>query len=362
MGVFMDIIKICSDFSISGEFSHYQVINTGNINTTYKVVTEDQGVMHQYLFQKINKNVFAHPDKIMQNITRINDYIDSLQSNSDLIILHFIKSKADKPYVIDEDGNFWRACKFFDCACYNTTNDLQVIEEAGRAFGEFQYLLSDFDASSLHIIIPDFHNTKKRIENLEKTIKYALSDRKEESIDEIEYILKNKEIGSVLCDLLDKGELPLRVTHNDTKCNNVIFNKDTNKALAVIDLDTIMPGLCAYDFGDGARSICSMTEEDEIDVSKVEFNLDKFESFTKGYFRFLKSSITQTEKETFAISVYVMTLELAARFLQDYLNGDTYFKVSMHKHNLIRTRTQIALCKDIYSKLDKMKEIVQKYT
>ena len=358
----MDIIQICADFSISGEFSSYQVINTGNINTTYKVLTEDNSEKHQYLFQKINKNVFSRPDHIMQNITKINEYIDNSNKLSDLIILHFIKSKTGEPYVIDEDGNFWRACKFFDCACYNTTDDLDIIEEAGRAFGEFQYLLSDFDASVLYITIPDFHNTKKRINKLEKTIKYAVSDRKEESVEEIEYILRNKKTGELLTDLLDKGELPLRVTHNDTKCNNVIFNKDTKKALAVIDLDTIMPGLCCYDFGDGARSICSMTEEDEIDLSKVSFNLEKFESFTKGYFKILKNSITEKERETFAISVFVMTLELASRFLQDYLNGDTYFKVSMKKHNLIRTRCQIALCKDIYNKLDIMNEIVKKYT
>ncbi len=358
----MDIVQICNDFSIKGEFSSYQVINTGNINTTYKVITIDEKGKHQYLFQKINKNVFSRPDNIMENITRINEYIDKQDKESDLIILHFINSKLGKPFVIDEDGNFWRACKFFDCACYNTTDDLSIIEEAGKAFGEFQYLLSGFDASVLHITIPDFHNTKKRIYKLEKTIKYAVSDRKEESQAEIDYILENKKIGEMLVDLLDNNELPLRVTHNDTKCNNVIFSKDTNKALAVIDLDTIMPGLCCYDFGDGARSICSMTEEDETDLSKVAFNLEKFESFTKGYFKYLKNSVTQKEIETFAISVYIMTLELASRFLQDYLNGDTYFKVSMRKHNLVRTRCQIALCKDICKKLDKMNEIVKKYT
>ena len=358
----MDIIKICNDFSIKGEFSYYRVITTGNINTTYKVVTEDENGLHQYLFQKINKNVFSRPDNIMENITRVNEYIDNLQQDSDLIILHFINSKNQVPYVVDDEGNFWRACKFFDCDCYNTTDDLKIIEEAGRAFGEFQYLLSGFDASSLHITIPDFHNTKKRIQNLERTIKYALSDRKEESSEEIKYILENKSTGELLCNLLEKGDLSLRVTHNDTKCNNVIFKKDCKKALAVIDLDTIMPGLCCYDFGDGARSICSMTEEDELDLSKVQFNLDKFESFSKGYFKHLKDSISEMERDTFAISVYIMTLELASRFLQDYLNGDTYFKVSMKKHNLIRTRCQIALCKDIYSKLDIMKEIVKKYT
>ena len=358
----MDIIQICKDFCIKGEFSGYQVINNGNINTTYKVITFDESKTRQYLFQKINKNVFNKPELIMENITKINDYIDNLKSSSDLLILHFIKSKNGVPYLIDEDGNFWRACKFFDCDCYNQTDDLLVIKEAGRAFGEFQYLLSNFDASSLQITIPDFHNTKKRIQNLKNTAKLVLGDRVKNCVEEMQYILQNEETGVMLCDMLSRGELPLRVTHNDTKCNNVIFKKDEKKALAVIDLDTIMPGLCAYDFGDGARSICCSTEEDEKDISKVNFDLEKFESFTSGYFTYLKNSVTEAEKNTFAISVFIMTLELASRFLQDYLNDDTYFKILYKEHNLDRARCQIALCKDIYKKLDKMKEIIKKYT
>lgn len=358
----MDIIQICKDFCIKGEFSGYEVIGTGNINTTYKVHTEDDIGKHQYLIQKINKNVFKRPEHIMENIAKINEYIDTSSVDSELIILHFIKSHGGKLYHVDEDGNFWRACKFFDCECFNTTDNLSVVEETGRAFGEFQYLLSGFDASLLHITIPNFHNTKKRIENLEKTIKYALVDRKIEAKDDIEYILSNKEIALTLCKLYAENKLPLRVTHNDTKCNNVIFHKDTLKALAVIDLDTIMPGLCAYDFGDGARSICSVTDEDEIDLTKVSFDLKRFERFTKGYFKFLKNTVNEYERDTFALSVYVMTIELASRFLQDYLNGDVYFKVRKTKHNLIRARCQIALCKDIYNKLDEMNEIVKKYT
>lgn len=358
----MDFIQICNDFCIKGDFLNYEVINTGNINSTFKVQTVDERGNHKYLMQRINKNVFRHPEHIMENITKVVDYIDSSAVTSDLIILHFIKSKKGVPFVIDEEGNFWRACKYFDCVCFNTPEDLNIVEETGRAFGEFQYLLSDFDASVLHITIPDFHNTKKRINNLERAIKYGLGKRKEESKEEIEYILNNKELAITLCKMLQEGKLPLRVTHNDTKCNNVIFNKDTLKALAVIDLDTIMPGLCGYDFGDGARSICCTTWEDETDLSLVKFDLVRFERFTKGYFKSLKSSLTQAEKDTFALSVYVMTIELASRFLQDYLNGDTYFKITSKSHNLIRARCQIALCKDIYNKLDEMNEIVKKYT
>ncbi len=361
VGVRMDIGQLCKDFCFKGDFDRYDIITAGNINTTYKVFTEDENGKHQYLLQKINKNVFKEPEKIMENVTNINNYIDHRHKCEDLFVLHFKTNSNGLPYVIDEDGNFWRACKFFDCACFNSPDDLGVIEETGRAFGQFQYLLNGYDAQRLNITIPNFHNTRKRLLTLEKTIRHAPESRKNKATHEIEYILANKDLGVKLCELLEEGKLPLRVTHNDTKCNNVLFNKDTLKALAVIDLDTVMPGLCGYDFGDGARSICSLTDEDETDLTKVGFDLERFEKFSKGYFKYLKDYLTEEEKNTMALSVYVMTLELASRFLQDYLNGDVYFRIAMKEHNLIRTRCQIALCKDISNKLEKMDEIVKKY-
>ncbi len=357
----MDIIKLCNNFCFKGEFIGSETIVSGNINKTYKVFTEDENGKHQYLLQEINKNVFKDPIKIMENIKNINDYIDSKKKCEDLFVLHFKNSTQGLPYVIDENGNFWRACKFFDCACFDSPDDLGVIEEAGKAFGQFQYLLDGFDAERLNVTIPDFHDTRKRILAFEKTVESAPEDKKLRAFEEIEYILSNKEIGVKLCRLIDEGKLPLRVTHNDTKCNNVLFNKDTLKALAVIDLDTTMPGICAYDFGDGARSICSLTNEDEIDLTKVSFDLERFDSFSRGYFKYLKNHLNEDEINTMALSVYVMTLELASRFLQDYLNGDVYFRVTKKEHNLIRARCQIALCKDISKKLEKMDEIVKKY-
>ena len=357
----MDIYELCQDFCFDGEFLRYEVIPTGNINSTYKVIMQNGENLEQYLLQKINKNVFSHPERIMENITSVNAFIDHRHKCEDLFVLHFINSKSGEPFVIDKHGNFWRACKFFDCACFNSPDDLSVIEEAGRAFGQFQYLLNGYEAERLHITIPDFHDTKKRIQSLEQTIKYASGDRKTIAKEEIDYILQNKKLAVKLCELLDEGKIPLRVTHNDTKCNNVIFDKNTLKALAVIDLDTIMPGLCGYDFGDGARSICSTTDEDEQDLSLVKFDLERFDRFSKGYFKYLKEILTKEEKETLALSVYIMTIELASRFLQDYLNGDVYFKVSIKNHNLIRARCQIVLCKDILTKLDKMNDIVMKY-
>ncbi|MBR6737496.1 MAG: aminoglycoside phosphotransferase family protein [Clostridia bacterium] len=358
----MNLNDICKQLQFSGELKSYEVITAGNINTTYKVTTELNGEVFEYLLQRINKNVFKNPEQIMRNISRVNEYLSSNMSGSDFVVLPFNKTINGEPFVLDETGDFWRARTFLDCVCFNFTDNLQVVEEAGRAFGEFLYMLSGFDAKTLFIPIKNFHNTKKRIEGLERTIKYSVGARIKECTSEIDYILANKKLGVTLVNMLENGELPLHVTHNDTKCNNVIFDKNTLKALSVIDLDTIMPGLTAYDFGDGARSICCTTEEDEQDLSKVNFDLQRFERFAKGYFTHLKNTITENERNTFALSVYVLTLELATRFLHDYLNGDTYFRISYKNQNLMRARCQIALCKDIYKKLDKIDEIVKNYT
>ena len=319
-------------------------------------------VKNEYLLQRINKNVFKNPVGVMQNIAYVTEYIAQNSLDNELSVLLFNRTEEGTPYVIDELDNFWRCCQYLDCVTFNTTDNLQVIEEAGYAFGKFQQSLQGFDASKLAETIVDFHNTPKRIENLEKAIKFSADKRKSLCGEEIDYILKFKELSSTLLNMYNDGELPLRVTHNDTKCNNVVFNKNTLKALAVIDLDTIMPGLTAYDFGDGARSICCTTEEDEKDLSKVKFDLDKFERFAKGFLSAIGSTLTKNELKTLGVSCFVLTIELAARFLEDYLNGDIYFKITYEDQNLLRTKCQIALCKDIYAKLDKINEIIEKYS
>ena len=358
----MDIYTICKSLNLNGELKSYDVITAGNINTTYHVTTKSGKNTYEYLLQKINKNVFKDPVNVMKNIVNVSNYIANNIEHSDLKVLTFNTTDDGTPYLIDEAGNFWRSREYFDCITFNSTDNLQIIEEAGTAFGKFQFLLDGFDASTLYESIPNFHNTKKRIENLEKAIAYSVSQRKNKCYEEIGYILSNKMIACKLCDMLESSELPLRVTHNDTKCNNVIFDKKTLKALAVIDLDTIMSGLTAYDFGDGARSICATTEEDEVDLSKVKFDIEKFKSFTKGYLQPLKDTLTENELKTLGLGVYIMTLELASRFLEDYLNGDVYFKTKCTEHNLIRARCQIALCKDIWQKIDEINDIILEYS
>lgn len=358
----MDIITICKSLRCIGELKSYEILSNGNINTTYHIITSDENNTYEYLLQRINKNVFKDPVKVMQNILNVTNYVSEKNLDSCIKVLPFNTTEEGEPYLIDEIGNFWRVREYLDCISINTTDNLQVIKEAGFAFGEFQRLLDGYDTSNLFESIPNFHNTRKRLDNLEKAIAYSKGSRKESCFEEIGYILANRVIACKLVDMLKNKKLPLRVTHNDTKCNNVIFDKITLKALSVIDLDTIMAGLTAYDFGDGARSICSTTLEDESNLDIVKFDLSKFEAFTEGYLTPLKNNLTKNEIDTLGISVYIMTLELASRFLEDYLNGDVYFLTKYPEQNLRRARCQIALCKDIMLKIDKINEIILKYS
>ena len=357
----MDLSAICKALQLKGELVDFEVLKGGNINTTYKVNCVDGQIKYEYLLQNINKFVFKEPYKVMSNIVNVTDYIERHKSNYSLYNLVFSKTQDGVPFVVDEHGNFWRSTLYINCTTFDSTDNLFLIEQAGFAFGEFIYTLRNFDASILYETIPNFHNTKKRIEDLEKTVAISTKVRKEETKREVEYILAHKKTASTLVELIEKGKLPLRVTHNDTRSNNVVFDKDTLKALAVIDLDTIMPGVTAYDFADGARSICCSTADDEEDVSKVYFNLEKFEAFTRGYLNKMSLILTKKEIETLGLSVFIITLELGTRFLEDYLQGNVYFKVKNEMHNLVRARCQLKLASDVLEKMEQINEIIKKY-
>jgi Ser/Thr protein kinase RdoA (MazF antagonist) len=311
--------------------------------------------------------VFKDPESVMDNIVRVTHHvrmnvIRKGLSTKRFVLRAYLAKEDGRPFIIDDHGDYWRCYRFIkNAVTYDVCDDLKIIERAGEAFGRFQNCLEGFDAESLHITIPDFHNTIKRYEALSQAVSEDPCGRVESVREELDAIFGFEKDACELQRLLDNKEIPIRVTHNDTKCNNVVFSKTTLRPLAVIDLDTIMPGLCGYDFGDGARSICCTTMEDEKDLSKVAFNLDKFESFTKGYLTYLKSSLTDLEKQTLGDSIYSMTVELASRFLLDYINGDTYFKISYEDHNLVRTRCQLALAKDIDFKMEKIRAIINKY-
>lgn len=360
----MDLIEICRQFGIKGEHVETEMLKSGNINSTYKVTFNESGKEISYVIQKINTYVFKNPDYIMANIKKVTGHISYKlpEEKRTRGVLSYLERENGDNFLIDEDS-FWRGYTFIEnSVTYNNFADLELLEGAGRAFGEFQTLLSDFDASVLFEIIPNFHNTKARIERLIEIAEQDPAGRLDSVKEEMDFILENKEIGESLCNMLDEGTLPLRVTHNDTKGNNVLFDPDTKKTLAVIDLDTVMPGLIAYDFGDAVRFAANNTDEDDPDISKVYLCIERFEAFAKGFVPQIKHGAIKAELDTLALGAIVMTYELAVRFLDDYIAGDKYFKVLYPEHNIVRARNQIALCKDMLAKRELMEETVRKYT
>lgn len=363
----MEIKTLCEKFKLNGEFVKAKMIPNGIINNTYKVQFDNNGKKTDYIIQKINKFVFKHPDEIMKNIFAISNHLFNKMVENRIStkrnVLQYVVSKDEMAYYIDEDGEYWRCYKFIDkSVTYDNPDDLKIIEQAGMAFGQFQALLTDFDASSLYESIPDFHETKKRYEAFKNSIDLDLVSRVESVRDEIKYLLDRENTAVSLVEMLNNHQLPLKVTHNDTKCNNVLFDKKTNEALAVIDLDTVMPGIVAYDFGDAIRSIASTTDEDETNLSKVDIDLNKVEAFTKGYLSRTASMLTENEISSLSTGILVITLELASRFLKDYLEGDVYFKINYPTHNLDRARCQIALAKKIEENFSNIQAIIKKYS
>lgn len=354
-------------FGLEGEFKSVEVIKTGNINQTYLVTYFRENEDKKYIIQKVNTYVFKHPEEVMQNIERVTEHIRAkvkeTEGTAKRNVLHFLHDSKGNNYAYDEEGGFWRGYRFIDNSItYNTTDDLFVMVEAGKGFGDFQKYLSDFDASCLYESIPNFHNTKKRLETLFAAAERDEYDRAKFVRTELEYMRSRYDLACCLCTMLDSGELPLRVTHNDTKCNNVLLDVDTNEALAVIDLDTVMPGLAAYDFGDAIRFGANNTIEDDPEYSKVFLDLKKYEAFVSGFIPTIKDSMTQKELETMHLGAYVMTAELVARFMTDWLEGDVYFKTDYKEHNLVRTKNQYWLAFDMEKKLNEMQQIVLKYS
>lgn len=363
----MTIEKICSHFNIAGKYVKCKELTTGNINNTYRVDYVRDGQDKSYILQRINKSVFLNPEKVMDNIVKVTDYVRKKIEEKGLstkkMVLRAFESKEDgKPFVVDDLGEYWRCYRFIqNSETYDTSESLVVIERVGQAFGRFQNCLDGFEAQSLFITIPDFHNTAKRYQAFEQVVKKDEFDRVKLVKEEIYTLSCMKEMACILQTKLDQGKIPLRVTHNDTKCNNVSFDKTTHEALAVLDLDTVMPGAIAYDFGDAIRFIANTVIEDDPDVDKVRLDLDKYEAFTKGFVTEVQEKLTEEEKNTLNLGVFTMTVELAIRFLTDYLDGDKYFKTRYPGHNVDRMRNQIALAKDILKKQAEMEKIIKKY-
>jgi thiamine kinase-like enzyme len=359
---------IARHFKIEGELLEVTTIKTGHINSTYCLTYKNgDDKKRSFIIQAINRYVFKHPEQIMENITAITAHmrkkIIEAGGDPERETLNFLRSCEDKEFYIDEADNFWRAYVFIDNSrTYNEVNDTGLLYSAGYAFGNFQRMLSDFPIDALHETIPDFHNTKKRMDAFAEAVKRDEKNRAKDVQPEIEFFQKRFEMASRLIDMLNDGRLPLRVTHNDTKYNNILIDNDTGKALCVIDLDTVMPGLSVYDFGDAIRFAASSAAEDETDLSKVFMNLEHYEAFTKGFMEATKGFFTQAELDNMAWGARIITMELASRFLMDHLNGDLYFRIHRENHNLDRARNQIKIVTDMESKFDEMCEIVKKYS
>ncbi len=351
----MDIEKAAYAFRLNGQPISCLCFGHGHINHTLKIVT-DTG--NEYILQRINKYVFKDPVKVMANASAVTNHIRK-KINDPRLSLHFIPTLEGKYYHRDSDGEFWRMYDFVHGFCLDTPENEQDFYESALAFGRFQQLLTDFPADQLYETIPNFHNTPDRFRQLKDSIAADNMGRAASVKAEIDYALSLEEKGSVLQHMLEAGALPLRVTHNDTKLNNVMLDRDTRKALCVLDLDTVMPGLSVHDFGDSIRFGAATVAEDEPDAGKMQLDLHLFEVYTKGFLE-IATSLTDAEIDMLPMGAFTMTLEVGIRFLKDYLDGDIYFKTKYDDHNLIRARTQLALAKDMLLKWDDMKAIVDK--
>ncbi len=350
----MTIAKQAYAFRMSGQPVQCIPFGHGPINCTFKIITDTN---QKYILQKINKYVFKNPVQVMSNITAVTEFIRKKISDP-RGALHLLPTVQGLTYHRDDQGDFWRMYDFMDGFCLDAPESDADFYESALAFGGFQEQLADFPADSLFETIPNFHNTPDRFRQLKESIQLNLVGRCSSAQPEIELALSMEEMGSRLQAMLEARELPLRVTHNDTKLNNVLLDSVTRKGLCVLDLDTVMPGLSAHDFGDSIRFGAATAAEDEPDSSKMRLDLHLFEVYTQGFLH-AAASLTDKEIEVLPLGAFTMTVEVGIRFLKDYLDGDLYFRTAYDNHNLIRCRTQLALAADMLKKWDEMNAIVQ---
>lgn len=362
----MEIKEIVKAFAIDGSFKAYSGYGNGHINDTYALTFKQGNIMRRYILQRMNENVFPNIDSLMNNVTKVCDYLKNLAikrgEDPERKSLNMIQTRDGKNYYTDNKGNKWRCMLLIeDTEAYQIAVDTAVFEATGKAFGEFINNLQGFPVHDLEVVIPNFHNTVSRFRKFVKTVKQNPQKRRRYCREEINFALAREDKCSRIVDMLASGEMPLKVTHNDTKINNILMDSNTGDAVCVIDLDTIMPGSVIYDYGDGIRSGCNTALEDEKDLSKVHFNIEMFEYFTKGFMEGMGDSLTEIEKDNLAYGAILITFECGLRFLTDYLDGDKYFKTAYGNHNLIRARTQFKLVSEMENNLELLESIVNKY-
>ena len=364
----MNIFEIATKFAVNGTPASFEECKVGHINNTYIVDFDADGYKNKFILQRINTYVFKNPNYVMSNIIGVTTFLKNqlLQSggNPERGTLSFINCRDNpKEYCYrDHEGGCWRMYHYIDnVISYALAESTDLFEKAGFAFGNFQHLLSDYDASSLFETIPNFHNTKLRYSRFLEVLKNASAERKSNAAEEIKFILSREEQCSFIVNEISNGNIPLRVTHNDTKLNNILMDPITNEGVCIIDLDTVMPGSALYDFGDAIRFGASNALEDEKDLNKVFFRTDMFEAFAKGYLRGTCGSLTEHEIECLPLGAYIITFETGLRFLTDYLENDVYFKTSYSDHNLVRAKNQLKLVLDIETRMNEFDNIIKKF-
>ncbi|WP_320128455.1 aminoglycoside phosphotransferase family protein [uncultured Sphaerochaeta sp.] len=357
-----EVLEIIGQFAIEGKLLGIKSNTEGHINSTFISTFQEGTSLRKYTHQLVNGVVFPHPEQVMENIQAITGHIQLKlrQQGADQIdkrCLQLIPTKTGNFFTKDSEGRLWRTYRYIDgVKTFSVLSDAMDAYLLGGAIGTFALQLSDFDGRKLHVTIPDFHDMHVRYEQLDAAIERDNAKRLASVLDEIGFLRENRSRGMLLIDELKNGKLPLRVTHNDTKMNNVLFSEQNGEALCVIDLDTVMSGTCLFDTGDMIRTGTCTAKEDETNLSKVHFNLSLFQSLVQGYYEKAKTFLTPAETNLIAESGRNITQIMAVRFLTDYLNGDIYYHIDRPSHNLDRTRTQIALIKD----MDRQWEDVQK--
>lgn len=360
-----NVSLVAAHFAFDGVLTTAKELTAGNVNATYLLIFDDKDMQHSYILQRINTNAFHDPIALMENVGKVTAYIKASYEADGVDaarrVLTFIPCDNGTLLYTDEMGGAWRAYHYIDgVTAYNSIQDPSQFYEAGRGFGEFQTRLADFPAEELVETIPDFHHTLKRYETFCQAVAQDRGGRVASIPCEIDFFHEHKDLAHAIVDVLGSPDVPLRVTHNDTKLNNVLMDDQTGKALCVIDLDTVMPGSSLYDYGDAVRYGACTSAEDEPDTSKVGFDMTLFKAFTKGFVEATAGKLTDTEIGLLPLSIGVITYELAMRFLTDYINGDVYFKINYPEHNLVRAKAQMALLLAVLSHMDEMNTYIAK--
>jgi Phosphotransferase enzyme family len=362
-----DIRSLARQFIMPGDYVSHAPCGQGHINDTWEIRFNQAGTHVRYILQRINHEIFTQPAEVMENIRRVTTHIASRleeqgEPESFRKVLNLVPCRDGSLWHRDAGGNHWRGYFYIEGAeAHNHVNSTALAEEAARAFGTFQKHVAHMSGARLADTIPDFHNTRCRFDAFRRAVEENRAGKKSEVASEIAWVMEREPVADVLLDLHRAGKLPERITHNDTKINNVMIDHQTGEGLCVMDLDTVMPGLVLYDFGDLVRTTAISTAEDERDSSRVMMRLTMFEALVRGYLSSARDFLTKEEIAQLAFSGKLITFELATRFLADYLNGDVYFKVHRPRHNLDRFRVQAALVNDIDRQFSQMQEVVANY-